>query len=133
MKSQHESDMGNPRERLAWAFRGLNYNGFPLAIPDPIIEEWSEHLSKCGFIHVSQVERLSQMFPDVVDLIDALPKQEIHYQPPVRGQDHTMNLSGSWVSVDTPIQKPLVPTASLMTPAEKQKMLDEFREEGLID
>lgn len=127
MKSQHESDLNNPKERLAWAFRGLGYNGFPMAIPDPIKEEWSEHLSKCGFIHVSQVA-------DHIDLESlGIKGQEIHYQPPVRGQDHAMNLSGSWVSVDTPIQAPIIPTASLMTPAEKQKMLDEFREEGLLD
>lgn len=133
MKQQHESDLNNPKERFPWAFRGLDYNGFPLAIPDPILEEWSEHLSKCGFIHVSQVERLAGMFPDVVDLIDQLPKQEIHYQPPVRGQDHTMNLSGSWVPVDTQIHEPVVSTLSKLTPAEQVKLLKEFKDRGLLD
>lgn len=113
-KLQHESDMDNPKERFAWAFQGIEYTGFPMAFPDKVLEVWSEHLSKCGFVHDPS-------------------RQEIHYQPPVRGQGHSMNLSGQWISITEPITQPVVPTASKMTSQEKAKMIQEFKEEGLID
>lgn len=113
-KLQHESDMDNPKERFAWAFRGIEYTGFPMAFPDKVLEVWSEHLSKCGFVHDPS-------------------RQEIHYQPPVRGQDHALNTAGSWIDIDDEINVPVVPTSSLMTPQEKAKMIQEFKEEGLID
>lgn len=119
---QHETDFSNPRERFLWAFRGMEFRGNPVAFPQPVLEEWSEHLSRCGFVHVSEVES-----------VEGLPRQEIHYQPPVRGQDHVLNTSGKWVPVEQEIVQPSVPAASFMTDQEKAKMIREFREEGLID
>lgn len=132
MKQQNESDLNNPKERFPWAFRGLDYNGFPLAIPDPILVEWSEHLSKCGFINVSQLVELADE-DGILDINNLPHKQEVHYQPPVRGQDHSMNLSGSWVPVDTEIHEPVVSTLSKLTPAEQVKLLKEFKDRGLLD
>lgn len=111
---QEETDFNDPSERFLWALRGMEFNGTPIAFPEPVLRRWSEHLSACGFVHD----------PD---------QQTIHYQPPVRGQDHELNTSGKWISIEDPIHEPLVPTASLMTPGEKAKMIEEFREEGLID
>ncbi|UBI10057.1 DUF2744 domain-containing protein [Corynebacterium coyleae] len=111
---QEETNFDDPSERFLWALRGIEFNGMPVAIPEKVLRGWSRHLSACGFVHDPAL-------------------QEIHYQPPVRGQDHDLNTSGKWIPVDEPIQEPLVPTASLMTAGEKAKMIEEFREEGLID
>jgi Protein of unknown function (DUF2744). len=114
VKQQHETDLSDPRQRFVWAFRGIDFNGTPMSIPEAVLESWSEHLSQCGFVHDSS-------------------QQTIHYQPPVRGQDHPMNLSGQWVPMSQPLKQPLVPNAQRMTAAEKAKMIQEFKEEGLID
>lgn len=132
--SQSETNFSNPQERFLWAFRGIGFNGFPLSAPEAVFKEWSEHLSRAGFVHVSEVEEaLCAEGVDPAGVLGRLPSQEIHYQPPVRGQDHPLNTSGQWIPVDQPIKEPSVPTASLMTPGEKAKMIQEFREEGLID
>lgn len=112
--SQGETNFDDPSERFLWALRGIEFNGMPIAFPEKVLRGWSKHLSECGFVHDPE-------------------KQKIHYQPPVRGQDHELNTSGKWIPVDQPIHEPLVPTASLMTAAEKAKMIAEFKEEGLID
>lgn len=112
--SQDETNFDNPSERFVWALRGMEFNGMPVAFPEPVLREFSRHLSACGFVHDPAT-------------------QEIHYQPPVRGQDHDLNTAGKWVPIEEEIVEPMVPTASKMTPAEKAKMLEEFREEGLID
>lgn len=130
---QHEADLNDPKQRFSWAFRDIGSRGMPMAIPDPIREEWSEHLTKCGFIHVDQVAEVLSSIEYGQEILNLLPKQEIHYQPPLRGQDHPLNTSGEWISVDQEIQQPVVPTASLMTDQEKAKMIAEFKEEGLID
>lgn len=129
---QRDCDLNDPRQRFLWALEGISYNRAPVAIPRPIREEWSEHLSRAGFVHVSQLEQFADS-EGKVSLADLPFRQEIHFQPPVRGTDHYMNLSGSWKSVEDPIEEPLVPTVSRMSDAEKAQMLREFREDGLID
>ena len=134
MKTQRETNLNDPNERFVWAFRGVEFNGMPLGIPDAVLEQWSRHLSACGFVHADQViGMLGDTEPEKLlkDRLSVL--QEIHYQPPLRGQDHSFNTSGGWVPVDQPIEEPVVPTSSLMTAGEKAKMIEEFREEGLID
>lgn len=118
--------MVDPRKRFVWAFRGIGFNGTPFLAPEAVFEDWSEHLSAAGFIHVSEVE-------DHVDL-EALgiQGQTIKYQPPVRGQDHPLNGSGEWVPVDQEIVEPLVPSVHELTPSEQAVMIAEFREAGLI-
>ena len=44
-----------------------------------------------------------------------------------------MNISGQWIPVEQEVKQPIVPTASLMTAQEKATMIQEFKEEGLID
>lgn len=132
--SQKETDFGDPRERFLWAFRGIEYNGVPFGAPEAVFREWSEHLSRCGFLHADQVLAAAEQVENVGELRDVLrDAQTIHYQPPVRGQDHPLNLSGRWVPVDQPIVEPDVPAVSKMTPGEKAKMIAELREEGLLD
>lgn len=130
MKQQHESDLNNPKERFVWAFRGIEYKGSPIAMAEPVVETFSEHLSKCGFIHVSQLEELADEYGNL-SLYDFPYEQEIHYQPPVQGQDHLMNLAGRWQSVSEPIQKSRVEIAKLFTPAEREELLQAFREDGM--
>lgn len=129
---QEATDFNDPKQRFVWAFQGIQFRGSPTAFPQPILEEWSEHLSQAGFIHVSQLEELCDEYGHL-SLYSFPFKQEIQYQPPVRGQGHSMNVSGQWVPMDQEIEKPVVPTASLMTTQEKAKMIQEFKEEGLID
>lgn len=112
--SQQETNFDDPSERFVWALRGMEFNGMPIAFPEPVLREWSRHLSACGFVHD----------PD---------RQEIHYQPALRGQPHDLNVSGQWVGVDEPIQEPLVPESGKLTPAEKARLIEEFREEGILD
>lgn len=133
LPSQEETDYSDPRQRFVWAFRGIEYNGMPFGAPEAVFQEWSEHLSRCGFLHVDQVLEAAREAGDVGALQEALQDvQRIHYQPPVRGQDHPLNLSGKWVPVDEPIVEPDVPEVSKMTPGEKAKLIEELREEGLI-
>lgn len=128
MRLQHETDLDDPKQRFGWAFREITVNGNPTAIPEPVLEEWSQRLAQAGFLHIDQVRRT---LGD--EAAAQLPQQEIHYQPPIRGQDHAMNTSGGWVPVSEPLKQPMVPTSALMTKEEKAKMIQEFREEGIID
>lgn len=133
MKTQAETDFNNPKERFGWAFRGIKYGDHTMTIADPIVEQWSEHLSACGYVHISEVERLARMFPDVEDLLDQLPKQQIHYQPPVEGQDHGLNAAGKWQGVDEPIQESRVDILQRLNNTEKAVLAERLREEGYID
>lgn len=130
MKQQHESDLENPRERFGWAFRGIEYKGSPIAMAEPVVETFSEHLSRCGFIHVSQLEELADEH-GVLHLSDIPYEQEIHYQPPVQGQDHLMNLAGGWKPISEPIQQSRVEIAKLFSPAEREELIKAFREDGM--
>lgn len=112
--SQAETDFDDPSQRFMWAFRGMEFNGMPIAFPEPVLREWSKHLSACGFVHDPE-------------------RQEIHYQPAIRGQQHDFNMSGQWVGIDEPIEEPVVSSAEKLTPAEKALLIEEFREEGIID
>lgn len=124
MKTQAETDFNNPKERFGWAFRGIKYGDHTMTIADPIVEQWSEHLSACGFIHVSQLE----------GLVDDLPfKQQIHYQPPVEGPDHGLHAAGKWQSVDEPIQESRVDILQRLNNTEKAVLAERLREEGYID
>lgn len=118
---QKDCDFSDPRQRFVWALQNVGYGGFPIAFPPPVKEALSEHLSRCGFVHVSE---LAGLVPE-----EALPaRQEIHFQPPVQGQDHYMNLSGEWVPVEQPVVEPEV-----LSKGQKLALIEEFRKEGLLD
>lgn len=124
MRTQAETDFNDPKQRFAWAFRGIKYGDHVMAIADPIVEQWSEHLSACGYIHVSQLE----------GLVDNIPfTQQIHYQPPVEGQDHGLNAAGKWQSVDEPIKESRVDILQRLNNSEKAVLAERLREEGYID
>lgn len=122
--TQGQTNFDDPQQRFVWALRGLRFNGSPVIIPEPAAKELSEHLSRCGFVHIDQVAAC----PVGENPLRHLPAQEIHYQPPLKGQDHSMNTSGEWVDAETPII-----TESGMSLDEKQELIQQFREEGLID
>lgn len=123
---QSGTDFGDPEQRFVWALRGLEFNGFPLVVPEQVARAWSRHLSECGFVHVSELEGL-------VDEDDLPNRQTVHFQPPVRGQDHAMNASGQWIPVEDAVEPPVTSAVGLMTPAEKAEVIASLREEGLID
>lgn len=131
MKDQKDTDFNNPKERFVWAFRGIEYKGSPIAMAEPVLEAFSEHLTKCGFIHVSQIEEILSTMEYGSEILDQLPEQQIHYQPPVQGQDHGLNLSGRWQSVTDPIKESRVNIAKLFSPAEREELIQAFREDGM--
>lgn len=133
MDLQRNTDLNDPSQRFKWVFEDITVNGMPTVIPGPVREEWSEHMSKAGFVHINQVARALSGEDNAELVLSRLPGQRIQYQPPVRGQQHSMNTSGKWVGMDQEIHEPLVPDSARMTSAEKAKMIEEFREEGLID
>lgn len=135
MRQQHETDLNDPKQRFGWALRDVELNGIPAAMPQPYVESISNRLSRAGFLHIDQVDAaLVGEDAEVAErILSKLPRQEIHYQPPLRGQDHPMNTSGKWIPIEEPVQLPAVKSVERMTPAEKKKMIDELKEEGLID
>lgn len=126
IKLQKDTNFSDPRQRFVWALTQMMFNGMPFVAPSQVLEEWSEHLSACGFIHVSELEGL-------LDESQLPNRQSIHFQPPVRGGQHPFNTSGQWVPVDQPIQEPHVPAVAKMTPSEKAQLIAELRAEGSID
>lgn len=132
MKTQAETDFNNPKERFGWAFRGIRYGDHTMSIAEPIVEQWSEHLSACGFIHVSQLDDLVDEY-GFMSLYDFPFKQQIHYQPPVEGQDHGLNAAGKWQSVDEPIQESRVDILQKLNNTEKAVLAERLREEGYLD
>lgn len=130
MKDQKDTDFNNPKERFVWAFRGIEYKGSPIAMAEPVLEAFSDHLSKCGFIHVSQLEDMADEHGNL-SLYGFPHTQLIHYQPPVQGQDHGLNLSGKWQSVTEPIKESRVNIAKLFSPAEREELIQAFREDGM--
>lgn len=134
MKTQEETNLADPNERFVWAFRGIEFNGMPMAIPDAVLEKWSRHLSQCGFLHAQTViDMLGDSEPEKLVKLRLSGEQSIHYQPPIRGAEHPFNTSGEWVPIDQDIQEPVVPMVSQLTPAEKAKLIEELKEEGLLD
>ena len=121
---QEDTDFSVPEERFLWAFQNISYNGFPFLAPESVFREWSRHLSDCGFVHVSQVR-------DGVDLSEFA--QRIHFQPPLRGQDHAFNGAGEWIPVEEPVRESFVPVVEQLTASEKAQLIDDLRREGSID
>lgn len=128
MKLQHETDFENPRERVAWALRGMEYNGFPFLAPEEVFADWSEHLSKTGFIHLSQLAKFADE-DGILDLKKLPYTQDIHYQPPVHGQDHILNASGQWVPVEQEIVESRVSLFDQLTPQEKAELLERLKDD----
>lgn len=133
---QSTTDMRDPSQRFVWMFRGIGFRGMPFTAPAEVFEEWSQHLSACGGLHISQVEGVLDELVDADtkdSILKALPRQEIHYQPPVRGQQHHMNQSGKWIPVEEPLQAPRVDVIDSLTAQEKAELVERFREEGWVE
>lgn len=126
MKLQSQSNLDKPKERFAWALRGMLLGGNPMGMPVPYLEEISEHLSKCGFLHISQLDKYG------IDSSILPYQQEIHYQPPIRGGDSALNMMGEWKDISEPIEEPLTPLVAQLTPAEQADLIDQLKEQGLI-
>lgn len=132
IRTQQETNLDDPRQRFAWALRGMEYNGIGFLAPEQVLEDWSEHLSKAGFIHIHQLAQHADA-NGILDLKKLPYQQTIHYQPPVRGQNHELNSSGKWVPVEQEIMKPTVDIVMEMTPQEKAAVISRLKEEGYID
>ena len=111
---QSDCDHKNPEERFLWAFQNLEFKGFPVGFPEEVLRQWSKHLCECGFVHDPS-------------------RQVIHFQPPVRGQGHPLNMSGEWVPVEQKIQEPVVSVLANLSGGELADLIGELRDGGLID
>lgn len=131
MYTQDTTDFSDPRQRFLWAFRGMQFNGVTFLAPEVVFQDWSEHLTKAGFIHVSQLEELADEYGNV-SLFNFPFQQEIHYQPPVEGQDHMLNAGGKWIPIEEPVMESRVSALQRLTPQEQAQLVDEMREAGLI-
>ncbi|WP_066901071.1 phage gene 29 protein family protein [Mycolicibacterium houstonense] len=132
--TQDTADWRDPKKALAWALVGLPHpNGGSNQVTHPaIIEAWSEHLVRVGLLHVDQVRALADADGNIH--VSKLPKQELKYQPAVRGPRGTpYNPAARWVPMDTPeppkfrIQDPRT-----MTQQEREAQLAIYRAEGWL-
>lgn len=117
---QHDPPSRNPRERFVWALRGLAFNQIPLTAPLDVLEEWSKHLSDCGFIHVAEVT-------DPVAR-STLPEQTKWLQEPAAGPHSTVNPGVTWVDNEEDVRPQRFVDG--FTPEQRAVLIHELREEG---
>lgn len=86
--TQDNCDMANPGQHLLWALVNIGGSiGAPLLMPRKVMEQWSQHLYRCGFRHHPEL-------------------QEIYYQPPGEDSSIWQGVAGSWVEAAAPGQRP---------------------------
>lgn len=91
----------------------------------------SKHLVQAGFVHVDYLRSLA----DDRGLIhvDQLPKQEIKYIPPHRGQQTSLNAASKWVPVETEPPAPIrLPDVRALTAEERAVLVAQLEANGDI-
>lgn len=128
--TQEECNPDDPEEHFLWALKNLpGVFGVGQIVHPSILRQWSEHLVKCGFIHVDSVKKLANKNGTVS--VKKLPEQQIEWHPPL-GPRHEFN-RGDWVPVGTPKPEPThLPDIRQWGPVENQIMLDQYRRAGFI-
>jgi hypothetical protein len=87
---------------VQWPF--LNGQGYT---PGPdAMEEWSERVDECGYVHGPSLAALAD--ENGMIHVDQIPKQQIKLLPPHRGQQHYLNGTSAWVGIDEPDNAPVV-------------------------
>jgi len=130
--TQESHDPSDPEEHFLWALRNMPMFAGVGAITHPgILRTWSKHLWDAGFRHSDYLKSLAD---DKTISVDKLPKQGIKFQAPARGPRHSLNNAARWVPVgDASDPEPVrIPNVQAMTIQERQALLYQFYELGLI-
>lgn len=129
--SQETANFNDIREFAAWAFVGLKLpNGDALIASPQTYGDWSEQFGKAGFLHVSQLQAMAE--GDVIP-VSSLPKQQIEYHPPRRGQNHWLNPTGKWVPVGTDREEALgAPDMAEYTHHEQADVVEQLAMSGRL-
>lgn len=132
LPSQHEADMNNPDEHIAWAMRSLpSFAGSGCVTHSGFLRRWSKHLWDCGFRHTSWLAKLADENGNIH--VSQLPKQTIKFQEAFRGPHHQYNNAARWVSEDTPDPQPvIIPNLREHTIQEKYALAYQLKEEGIV-
>ena len=130
--SQQEADMNNPEEHFLWALRNMPaFAGAGMVTHPGFLRQWSAHLWGCGFAHRDWLERLADEDGNIH--VSKLPRQQLKFQPAMRGPRHGYNNAARWVTSDTPDPEPInLPDIRQLTIQENQIMLEQYRQAGMI-
>ena len=132
MLSQEETDFDDPKQHFAWALRSMPmFAGIGAVTHPAILEQWSEHLWNCGFVHRDYLQQRAA--PDGSIPVEALPRQIVKFQPALRGPRNTWNNASRWVTTDTPDPEPTrLPDIRMLTLQENAAMIRQYQEAGMI-
>jgi len=130
--TQDNVNWDDPKQHLAWALRNMpTFAGIGAVTHPGFLEQWSEHLFQCGFRHVDYLRTLADEDGNIP--VDRLPKQQIKWQPPMRGPRNVWNPAARWVPAAAPEPPPMrIPDIRALTDPERDALLAQFREEGLL-
>lgn len=127
------SDLDNPREHVLPALVHLPGTGGAATVTHPLtLEEWSEHLTKCGYYNT---EWLIEKYADENGMIRAsdLPVRTIKFIPPLQGPQSTINPGSKWIPRGDPEPaRPDTPDLSRMTPEQLSLVLAQMKDIGLV-
>ncbi|WP_306365245.1 DUF2744 domain-containing protein [Nocardia sp. CC227C] len=114
--TQNQCDMGDPAQHLLWALAQVPMSRTqPMLLQESIARVMSKHLYECGFRHHPEL-------------------QEKKLQLPHRGQQHMLNGSARWVSIDEVEPDPVVlPDMSAMTVHEQEHVINQLKQLGRIE
>jgi hypothetical protein len=130
--TQDDVDWHDPRQHFSWALRSLPTFAGVQAVTFPgFLEQWSEHLWRCGFAHRAYLESLADEDGNIP--VSKLPAQTVKWVPPQRGPRNVWNPASRWVPADTPDPEPIrIPDINLLTDAEREALLNQFRDQKII-
>lgn len=110
---QHDADMADPREHIAWGLVALPHANktAPLIVAPDVLADWSEQMYKAGFRHHPEL-------------------QEIKYIPAPASHNWVMGSAGHWGPVDESIPPEVTaPDTSHLSMQEKAILLERLKEE----
>lgn len=126
-------NQSDPRQHLSWMFVNLPGAGGHATVGHPsMFEDWSERLVKAG---AYDIEWIIDEYADDNGIIkvEDLPRRKIRFDPPLRGNQTTLNASGQWVDVEAPEpDKMVIPDLNQMTPEEIGGILMQAKELGYV-
>jgi hypothetical protein len=128
---QADHDPTDPEEHFLWALRNMPTIAGIGAVTHPgFLRAWSRHLWEAGFRHRDALAAMADEDGNIH--VSKLPEQQIKFQPPFRGPDHTYNNAARWVKHDAPDPEPfVVPNISSMTSQEQYALAYQLDKAGV--